>query len=100
EISPASVTGLFAADVINVDTGASLETRTIAAVGTAGAAGTGVTLDSALSLAHGSGAATVSSNGPSGMLVRVVVDHADGARDVFVSDGTWKVAKDAAYTNT
>ncbi len=99
-IHPASVTGLIAGDVINVDTGASIETRTISAVGTAGAGGSGVTLTAALALAHASGAATVSSNGPSGMLVRVVVDHADGTRDVFVSDGSWKVTKDTAYTNS
>lgn len=29
--------------------------------------------------------------GPSGLLVKVVVEHADGTRDVAVSDGTWKV---------
>jgi hypothetical protein len=99
-IHPASVTGLIAGDVINVDTGANLETRTIAAVGTAGATGTGVTLTAALSNAHASGVATVSSNGPSGILARVVVDHADGTHDVFVSDGSWKVTKDTAFTNT
>ena len=99
-IHTASVTGYVAGDVITVDTGASAETRTIAAVGTAGAAGTGITLASALALPHASGASAVSSNGPSGLLVRVVADHADGTRDVFVSDGTWKVTKDTAQTNS
>ncbi|GAB3047551.1 hypothetical protein GCM10027053_01760 [Intrasporangium mesophilum] len=99
-IHPASVSGLVVGDVVNIDTAASLETRTITAVGTAGAAGTGVTLDKPLGFAHAAGVADVSSNGPSGVLVRVVVDHADGTRDAFVSDGTWKVTKDTAYTNS
>ena len=34
--------------------------------------------------------------GPSGLLVKVVVEHADGSRDVTVSDGSWKVTQDAA----
>ncbi|MFF3564298.1 alpha-L-rhamnosidase N-terminal domain-containing protein [Streptomyces sp. NPDC002574] len=32
-----------------------------------------------------------SPEGPSGTLVKVVVEHADGTRDVAVSDGSWKV---------
>lgn len=32
-----------------------------------------------------------SPEGPSGLLVKVVVDHADGTQDVMVSDGSWKV---------
>ncbi len=31
--------------------------------------------------------------GPSGLLVKVVVDHADGSRETIVSDGSWKVAE-------
>ncbi|WP_327248344.1 alpha-L-rhamnosidase-related protein [Streptomyces sp. NBC_01320] len=31
------------------------------------------------------------SEGPSGLLVKVVVDHKDGTRDLMVSDGSWKV---------
>ena len=37
----------------------------------------------------------VTPEGPSGLLVKVVVDHADGTSDVLVSDGTWKVTRDA-----
>jgi hypothetical protein len=37
-----------------------------------------------------------SPEGPSGLLVKVVVDHADGGRDLLVSDGGWKVSRDAA----
>lgn len=40
-----------------------------------------------------------SPNGPSGLLVKVVVDHADGTKDVFVTDGTWRVRKATEYTN-
>jgi Bacterial alpha-L-rhamnosidase 6 hairpin glycosidase domain/Alpha-L-rhamnosidase N-terminal domain/Bacterial alpha-L-rhamnosidase C-terminal domain len=34
--------------------------------------------------------------GPSGLLVKVVVEHADGSKDVLVSDGSWKVTQNAA----
>jgi hypothetical protein len=34
--------------------------------------------------------------GPSAVLVKVVVEHADGSQDVTVSDGSWKVTQDAA----
>lgn len=42
--------------------------------------------------------------GEPGLLVRLVVDHADGSRQIVVSDGTWKVTRGpwlaAAYRNT
>jgi hypothetical protein len=34
--------------------------------------------------------------GPSGLLVKVVVEHADGSRDLLVSDGSWQVTRDTA----
>jgi hypothetical protein len=34
--------------------------------------------------------------GPSGLLVKVVVEHADGSRDTAVSDGSWQVTRDTA----
>jgi hypothetical protein len=52
----ASVTNLVAGQPIFIDVGQNMEIRRIATVGTAGAAGTGVTLTSPLSLAHPSGA--------------------------------------------
>jgi len=52
-----SVAGMAAGQVLSIDTGADLESRIISTVGTAGAAGTGVTLSNALSKAHASGAA-------------------------------------------
>jgi hypothetical protein len=53
----ASVAGMAAGQVLRVDTGADLESRVISSVGTAGSAGTGVTLATALNKAHASGAA-------------------------------------------
>ena len=38
----------------------------------------------------------VAPEGPSGLLVKVVADHADGTQDVLVSDGSWRVTQDAA----
>jgi hypothetical protein len=38
----------------------------------------------------------IAPEGPSGLLVKVVVGHADGSQDVLVSDGSWKVTQDAA----
>src|SRR5262249_16789162 len=72
---------------------------TVTNVGTAGASGTGLTVSPALAAAHASGSSVVDLAGPSGMLVKAVVDHADGSRDTFVSDGTWKVAKAAEDLN-
>ena len=40
----------------------------------------------------------VAPEGPSGLLVKVVVDHADGTSDLLVSDGSWKVTQDAPET--
>ena len=31
--------------------------------------------------------------GPTGLIVKAVVDHADGTRETFVTDGTWKISK-------
>ena len=35
-------------------------------------------------------------DGPSGLLVKVVVEHADGTRQVTVSDGSWRLSRDTA----
>jgi hypothetical protein len=34
--------------------------------------------------------------GPSGLLVKVVIDHADGSREVVVSDDSWRLTRDTA----
>lgn len=51
-----SVTGFNVGDTVNIDTSTSLETRTIASVGTSGATGTGLTFNAPLALPHYSGA--------------------------------------------
>jgi hypothetical protein len=38
----------------------------------------------------------IAGEGPSGLLVKVVVQHADGTSQTLVSDGSWKVAQNAA----
>jgi hypothetical protein len=50
-----SVTGMTVGHLIKVDTGGSLEVRTITSVGTAGAGGTGIGLDSGLTNGHAAG---------------------------------------------
>jgi hypothetical protein len=56
-IKVASVTNMVAGEAISIDSGANIEYGTIQAVGTAGSAGTGVTLTAPLTLAHASGVA-------------------------------------------
>ena len=48
--------GFQVGDRITVDTGDNLETRTVTAVGTAGANGTGITVDAPLTIVHALGA--------------------------------------------
>lgn len=38
--------------------------------------------------------------GPSGMLAKIVVEHADGTRETTVSDDTWRLTRDAAQDVT
>jgi Bacterial alpha-L-rhamnosidase 6 hairpin glycosidase domain/Bacterial alpha-L-rhamnosidase C-terminal domain len=63
-------------------------------------AGTAVTLAQPLPADQAAGTAVTSENGPAGLLVKVVVDYADGSQDTFVSDGSWMVTKDTAELNT
>ena len=59
-----------------------------------------ITLAAPLAKAHASGSAVISENGPSGLLAKVVVDHADGTQQVIVSDPSWLVAKDTFETTS
>jgi len=97
----ASVLPFDAGDRITIGTGESTDTATVTEVGTAGSTGSGITIDTPLSRTRASGNASpvYDHNGPSGLLVKVVVDHADGSRETIVSDGSWKVAKATQYTN-
>jgi beta-glucosidase len=63
-IKVASVAGFAAGDTITIDAGTGLESRAIMTVGTAGAGGTGITLTSALTLAHAIGAAVINTHLP------------------------------------
>src|SRR3954462_11545715 len=94
-IKGASGGGFDAGDQITVGG----EAVTVTAVGTAGASGTGVTVTPALAVAHANGAAVIDLAGPSGLIMKAVVDHADGSRETFVTDGTWKVSKATQFTN-
>ncbi len=73
---------------------ASFTTDTIAAI-----SGDTVTLARPLSGAQPASTEVTSENGPSGLLVKVVIDHADGQSQTVVSDGTWMVTKDTGEDN-
>jgi alpha-L-rhamnosidase len=93
---------------INVDAGDAgvrLESRTITAIGTAGADGTGISFTPALSVAHATGAAVtgsgnnIAASDPSAgaavtprLIARLEIAYSDGTRDVVVSDRSWRTA--------
>src|SRR4051812_32297999 len=99
----AGATNLKVASVSVFDAGDQVtvggEAVTVTAIGTPGAGGTGVTVTPALTAAHARGAAVIALAGRSGLLMKAVVDHADGSRETFVTDGTWKVSKAPQFTN-
>lgn len=73
---------------------ASFATDTISAI-----SGDTVTLARPLSGAQPAGTEVTSENGPSGLLAKVVIDHADGQSQTVVSDGSWMVTKDTGEDN-
>jgi hypothetical protein len=81
-----------AGDAITVGAGAEAETVTVASVGDGA-----IVIDRPLARAHTG--PVYDHNGPSGLLVKVVVDHADGSRETIVSDASWRVTKATQYTN-
>lgn len=96
-----SVGGLTAGSTLNVDTGdggTRLESHTIAAVGTAGPNGTGVTLTSALTGAHATGSATTGSGAATQpgiavsprLIARLELTYADGSTNTIISDPNWR----------
>ncbi|WP_051759188.1 alpha-L-rhamnosidase [Herbidospora cretacea] len=103
-----SVANYHVGGTINVDTGQGgdrLESRTITAIGTAGAAGTGITFTPGLSLAHttgakvtGSGNNVAASDASAGAAVtprligRVEIAYTDGTSDTIVTDRSWRTA--------
>jgi alpha-L-rhamnosidase len=102
------VAGYHLGGTINVDTGDGgdrLESRTITAIGTPGADGTGISFTPALSAAHAAGAAVtgsgnnIAASDPSAgaavtprLIARLEIGYADGSRDVVVSDRSWRTA--------
>ena len=103
-----SVAGYHVGGTINIDTGDGgdrLESRKITAIGTAGADGTGITFEPALSAAHAAGAAVTGSGNPIAstdpsagaavtprMIARLEITKADGSVETIVSDRSWKAA--------
>jgi hypothetical protein len=85
-------------DFVDVGPAGSSERVRVIAIGTAGASGSGITV-TPLTAAHANAQAVTDLSGPSGLLAKVVVDHADGSSETFVTDSSWKVAKNTAYTN-
>ncbi|MEW2352390.1 family 78 glycoside hydrolase catalytic domain [Spirillospora sp. NPDC029432] len=102
------VAGYHAGGTINIDTGDGgdrLESRRITAIGTAGAAGTGITFAPALSGAHAAGAGVTgsgnniaASDASAGAAVtprfigRLEITYTDGGTDAVVTDRSWRTA--------
>ncbi|WP_344947025.1 family 78 glycoside hydrolase catalytic domain [Sphaerisporangium flaviroseum] len=114
-VKPDSVTGYHIGGTINIDTGDGgdgLESRTITAIGTAGADGTGITFTPGLSKPHSAGA-TVTGSGNNiaasdasagaavtpRMIARLEIVYTDDSADVIVSDRGWRSALGALVTD-
>jgi len=78
-IKVASVTGIAVGDPLQIGSGATLEVRTVAGVGSAGANGTGLTLDLALSSAQASGGAVRDQGTGISLTSALASAHAQGA---------------------
>ncbi|MDX3496587.1 family 78 glycoside hydrolase catalytic domain [Streptomyces turgidiscabies] len=103
-----SVANYHVGGTVNIDTGdggGRLESRTITAIGTAGADGTGITFEPGLSHGHESGAAVTGSGNslantdPSAgaavtprLIARLELTRADGTVETVVSDRSWRTA--------
>ncbi|WP_216588223.1 family 78 glycoside hydrolase catalytic domain [Streptomyces brasiliscabiei] len=103
-----SVAGFHVGGTVNIDTGDGgerLESRTVTAIGTAGADGTGITFEPGLTAAHdGNAAVTGSGNSlaatdPSAgaavsprLIARLELTRADGTVRTVVSDRSWRAA--------
>jgi alpha-L-rhamnosidase len=107
--------GYHVGGTVNVDTGGGgdrLESRTITAIGTSGADGTGITFTPALDAPHAVGALVtgsgnnVAATDPSAgaavtprFIARLEVTYDDGSQDVVVSDRSWRSALGAYMTD-
>jgi alpha-L-rhamnosidase len=111
-----SVADYHVGGTINIDTGDGgerLESRTITAIGTAGAQGTGITVTPALSRAHsanalvtGSGNNIAASDPAAGAAVtprvigRLELSYTDGTSQTIVTDRDWRTASGPLVTNS
>jgi alpha-L-rhamnosidase len=102
------VAGYHVGGTINIDTGDGgdrLESRSITAIGTAGADGSGITFEPALSRSHAAGALVTGSGNPIAstdpsagaavtprMIARLEITKTDGSVETIVSDRSWKTA--------
>jgi hypothetical protein len=59
-----------------------------------------IRLTRGLRFAHPQGAGVMTENGPSGLLVKVVVQYANGNSQTFVSGSGWRVTKDTEEVNS
>ncbi|MFF2999491.1 family 78 glycoside hydrolase catalytic domain [Streptomyces sp. NPDC057950] len=103
-----SVSGYHVGGTVNVDTadgGDRLESRTITAIGTAGAGGTGITFTPALARPHaeattvtGSGNSLASTDPSAGaavpprLIARLEMTRANGSVQTIVTDHSWKTS--------
>ncbi|MEU9954824.1 family 78 glycoside hydrolase catalytic domain [Streptomyces sp. NPDC050982] len=103
-----SVANYHVGGTVNIDTGDGgerLESRTITAIGTAGADGTGITFEPGLASGHESGAAVTGSGNPLAstdpsagaavtprLIARLELTKDNGAVETVVSDRSWKTA--------
>lgn len=110
-----SVANYHVGGTINVDTGNggdSLESRTITAIGTAGADGTGITFTPGLTKPHLMGTAVTGSGNniaatdPSAgaavtprLIARLEISYTNGTIDAVVSDRNWRTALGALVTD-
>jgi alpha-L-rhamnosidase len=110
-----SVTGYHVGGTINIDTadgGERLESRTITAIGTSGAEGSGISFTPALGAAHALATAVTGSGNPIAsvdpsagaavtprMIARLEIAKADGSVDTIVSDRSWKAALGPTVTD-
>ncbi|MFJ9761817.1 family 78 glycoside hydrolase catalytic domain [Streptomyces sp. NPDC101149] len=114
-VKVSSVSGYHVGGTINVDTGDGgdrLESRTVTAIGTAGADGTGITFTPALIGQHavdaaitGSGNSLASTDPSAGaavtprLIARLELTKADGSVQAIVSDHSWKTSLGPTTTN-
>jgi len=114
-VRSSSVTGYHVGGTINIDTGDGgerLESRTITAIGTGGADGTGIAFTPPLGAAHALAAAITGSGNPIAsvdpsagaavtprMIARLEIAKADGSVDAIVSDRSWKAALGPTVTD-